>query len=62
MTDIPQTPKQNTFYQNMAVKNMYQPMYDVINAQSKWVDLAIQCFTQANDQMVKNILDMSGVK
>lgn len=62
MSDIPQTPKQNAYYQNMAVKNLYQPMYDVINAQSKWVDLASQWFTQANNEMIKNIREMSGVK
>lgn len=62
MSDIPQTPKLNPYYQNMAIKNIYQPMYDVINAHSKWVDLTSQWFTQANNQMVDTIRKMSGVK
>lgn len=62
MSELPQTPKQNPYYINMAVKNFYQPLYDVINAQSKWVDMASQWFTQSNDLMVKNMREAFNIK
>lgn len=62
MSELPQTPKQNPYYTNMAVKNSYQPLYDVINAQSKWVDMASQWFTQSNDLMVKNMREAFNIK
>ena len=62
MSELPQTPKQNPYYTNMVVKNFYQPLYDVINAQSKWVDMASQWFTRSNDLMVKNMREAFNIK
>ena len=45
------------FYTNKMVKNMYQPFYDIINAQSIWTDAMSQWFTQANKNTIKLIDD-----
>lgn len=49
------TPKQNSRYVGMATKNFYQPMYDLINAQSMWTDAISRWFTQANQELVTKI-------
>lgn len=45
------------FYTNKMVKNMYQPFYDIINAQSIWTDAMSQWFTKANENTIKMIND-----
>lgn len=57
MTDFT-PPKMNDRYIGMATKNLYQPVYDVIHAQSIWVDFMSKWFTQANQKMVQNIDEM----
>lgn len=45
------------FYTNKMVKNMYQPFYDIINAQSIWTYAMSQWFTKANENTIKMIND-----
>ena len=52
MSFIPETPKLMPFYQNKMMKNMYQPFYDVVNAQSMWVDAFSNWFTNSNKQAI----------
>lgn len=54
MTDFT-PPKMNDRYVGMATKNLYQPIYDIINAQSIWVDAMSRWFTQANQKMINDI-------
>jgi EAL domain-containing protein (putative c-di-GMP-specific phosphodiesterase class I) len=51
-------PKMNDRYVGMATKNLYQPIFDIINAQSIWVDAMSRWFTEANQKMVNDIDDM----
>jgi hypothetical protein len=45
------------YYTNKMVKNIYQPFYDIINAQSIWTDALSNWFTQANKESIKLIND-----
>ena len=48
-------PKANPHYVGLATKNIYQPFFDLINAQSMWVDFMSKWFTQANQKIVNDI-------
>ena len=43
------------FYTNKMVKNVYQPFYDLVNAQSIWTDAMSNWFTQANKEAIKMV-------
>lgn len=51
-------PKLNSYYENIAIKNFYQPFYDLINAQSIWTDFISRWFTDYNKKIVQNIDEM----
>lgn len=51
-------PKMNDRYIGMATKNLYQPVYDVIHAQSMWTDAASRWYTDFNKKMIQNIDEM----
>lgn len=55
MSFIPETPKLMPFYQNKMMKNFYQPFYDVVNAQSMWVDAFSNWFTDSNKQAIETV-------
>ncbi len=43
------------FYTNKMVKNVYQPFYDLVNAQSIWTDAMSNWFTQVNKEAIKMV-------
>ncbi len=55
MSLIPEMPKLMPFYSSKMIKNLYQPFYDIINAQSMWVDACSNWFTQSNKQAIDSI-------
>lgn len=48
-------PKANPHYVGLFTKNLYQPVYDVINATSLWSDAASRWYTDFNKKMIQNI-------
>ena len=55
MSFIPETPKLMSYYQNKMMKNFYQPFYDAVNAQSMWVDVFSNWFTDSNKHTINAI-------
>ena len=45
----------NDRYIGMATKNLYQPVYDIINANSLWSDAMSRWYTDFNKKMIQNI-------
>lgn len=48
-------PKMNPHYVSLFTKNIYQPVFDIIHAQSIWVDAMSRWFTTANQKIVNDI-------
>lgn len=51
-------PKMNPHYISLATKNIYQPFFDLINAQSMWTDAASRWYTDFNKKMINDINNM----
>lgn len=57
MSFIPEMPKLMPHYTGKMMKNFYQPFYDMVNAQSMWVDACSNWFTNSNKRTIETIDD-----
>ena len=51
-------PKMNPHYVSLFTKNIYQPVFDLIQSQSMWTDAASRWYTDFNKKMIQNIDEM----